>query len=241
LLLALPNAAVPILMVCLPLSAALFLQTWRAVPKSFQIGTAREHGRATAKSSGEPVTVWMPVLRSLFAAPPYETWALVFVFLGATNSTWIGACCFYCPWMWLMVRPRVVWLRALPVRRRVALRAMLAPVFLTLALGYVAGHLGHRANPVPGVRLLALHLTAMFGFALMMALLVALYDWRRIRHVRPAIRGGLLALLLAIPYAGSMAQFYLLPRATALALIPNALLRVSQALPGSLEAAAWRR
>jgi hypothetical protein len=243
-LVASPHAAIPVVATCAALAVALFLRNWRAVPKSFQIAPvgvsadAAPVGHAKAKSGGEPATVWLPILRSVFSWQ-YGMW-LWFLFLAPKSVTWIGSCGFSLAALWGIARQRTGWVQALPIRPRVVLWTILAPVLLTLALGYFVGfHFGSHSRPVPEVRDQVLNLAAMLGWALLVVLFLALFNWRRLRHVPLVIRRGLLGLLLGVPIVGSLTVLMLLSKPAtmaAAALIPDALLRLSRVLPGNLPA-----
>jgi len=73
-----------------------------------------------------------------------------------------------------------------------------------------------------------------FAWALLVVLFIALFDWRPLRNVSLVTRRVLLALLLGVPIVASYAAMFLLPEPVELGLLPNALLRISRALPGSL-------
>jgi hypothetical protein len=230
------HAALPVLMVCAPLSAALFVRTWRAVPKSFQIAAAgtASAGRATTGRSAEPVTVWLPILRSVFSMQ-YCFWVLFFCFM--TTNTWVGVPVLLLPVLCLVARHRVRWTRALPLKPRTVLWVFLIPLLLALAVASVAGfHFGVHQRPVPELRVQVLELSARFGWALFIVLFLALYDWRRLRRVSPVVRKVLLCLLWAAPLVASMAALFLLPKGNDATLIADALLRLSGELPGSLTA-----
>ena len=243
-LVAIPHAAIPVVVTCAALALALFLRNWRAVPKSFQIALvgasadAAPVGHAKARSGGEPVTVWLPILRSVFSWQ-YGMW-LWFLFLAPKSVMWIGGCGFSLAALWGITRQRVGWTQALPIRPRVVLWTILAPVLLTLASGYFASlHFGSHQRPVPELRDQVLNLGAMLGWALLVVLFMALFNWRRLRHVPLVIRRGLLGLVLGVPIVGSLVVLILLSKPATLAagaLIPDALLRLSRALPGSLAA-----
>jgi hypothetical protein len=118
---------------------------------------------------------------------------------------------------------------------RVVLWTVLAPIFFTLALGYFASfHFGRHPPPVPQLGGQVLNLAAMFAWALLVVLFIALFDWRPLRHVSLVKRRILLALLLGGPIVASYAAMYLLPEPVEMGLLPNALLRLERALPGGL-------
>ena len=230
------NVATPVLLVGAPLSVALFLATWRATPKSFQIAAA---GTAPARSSTagystEPVTVWLPVLRSVFS---WQYCGFVLFLCFITVGTWIGILVFWLPMMCQGARQHVRWTRAFPLRPRVVLWVFLIPALLALTVAYVAGfHFGVHRRPVPELRVQFLDLSARFGWALLILLFLALYDWRRLRSVSPVVRKVLLGLLLGIPLVASMTALFLLPKGNDTTLMADALLRLSGELPGSLAA-----
>jgi hypothetical protein len=252
-----PNAETPALMVCAPLSVALFFWTLRAVPKSFQLappGARSEHrspggvvaperpqlapaGMATdgANIAGQPDTVWMPLLRSVFSRL-YAFW-LPFLFFGAAAGLRIGSCCLCLPFPWLMARQQLGWARTLPIRPRIALWTFLAPALLTLAVGYFASFLGARPPLVSSPWELVLNLAATIEWALLVVLFMALFDWRRLRHASLVIRRVLLNLLLGIPILATLAGVFLLQKPIEMTLIPGTLLRPSRALPGNPAAA----
>jgi hypothetical protein len=158
---------------------------------------------------------------------------LVYTFFFAASGGWITACGFGLPMLWIGARPRIAWVRTLPIRPCIALWTILTPALLTLALAYLASfHIGRHRPPVPAPRELALNIAAALGWALVVALLCALYDWRPLRHVRMVVR---LVPLGALMWAPIVANGLRHKPAEAI-LIPNALLRLSQALPGNLAA-----
>jgi hypothetical protein len=246
------NAETPALMVCAPLSAALFFWILRAVPKSFQIappGARNEHhssggvvppewpqlapaGTATdvADFAAQPDTVWMPLLRSVFSRL-YFFW-LPFLFFGAATGARIGSCCLCLPFPWLVARQQLGWARTLPIRPRIALWTFLGPALLTLAVGYFASFLGASPPLVSSPRELVLNLAATIEWALLVVLFMALFDWRRLRHVSLLIRRALLALLVGVPSVATLAGMFLLQKPIETALIPDTLLRPARALPG---------
>jgi hypothetical protein len=252
---AVSNAGIPALMVCAPLSAALLFRTWRAIPKSFQIappGERCEHspggliasepsqlaaaGMATdvADSAGQPDTVWMPLLRSVFSG--LYVYFLPFLFFGAATGARIGSCCICLPFPWLLARQRLGWARTLPIRPRIALWIILAPALLTLALGYFASFLGPNTPLASSPLELLLGLASTIEWALLVALFMALLDWRRLRRVSLVIRRVLLDLLLGVPIVATLAGIFL-HKPIVNTLLPEAMMPLSRALPGGPVAA----
>jgi hypothetical protein len=218
-------APAPALMVCLPLSAALFLRTWRAIPKGLLIAPEAVAVRPTrGHAGGEPVVPWLAILRSAF---PWGIGAFSPVlFWSAMTGSLVFVCCIGVNIMWMASRPRVRWACVLPVSPRVVLSLVIGPVLVVTAGGYLAGR---RYHAVEDPRFLILHVAAIIGLTLLFVLFNALFDWRRLRHVRLAVRVGLFSPMfpvLAIVVCG----FCHVELAT---FLPG----VSRALPGNLAAA----
>jgi hypothetical protein len=232
----------PGLMACVPLSAALFLRIWRAVPKTFQLapaGTAARAAlvsRATASRGGEPVTAWLPILRSVWGAQGYGA-VPVFCCLAAMQGQWIGACVLFPMGLWQGAPQRLRWALALPVKPRLVLWTILVPMLFPLAAGYYLGfhHGGRHPRPFPEPRIQVLTLAAIFAMALLAVLFSALLGWRRLRHVPLVVRRVVFGVALGV---AALANFVFLvwPMAGAKTPIPDALPHLSRALPGSLAA-----
>jgi len=229
----------PVLMLCAPLSAALFLKTWRAVPKTFQIAPAGKAAgaapvsRARANRGGEPVTAWLPILRSVWSAQVYGV-VPVFFCLAAMQGQWIAACVLFPMGLWQVAPQPVRWAWSLPVNRRMVLWTILAPLFFPLAAGYFLNlhHGGRHPRPIPEPRVQVLTLAAIFAAALLAALFRALLDWRRLRHVPLVVRRVVFAVAVGVAAVANFA-FFVLPAPAAINDTQVALLRLSRALPAS--------
>jgi hypothetical protein len=199
-------AAIPILAVCLPLSAVLLLLTWRAFPKSYQLAPAGTHARAAAVPNAEnraktivnssPAAAWWPVLHSTFS---WQRLAFLSLVMGEMSGQWIlGSLAV--AWLWFSARQRCRWLWSLPIDARALLLTILAPILLALAGGYFAGlHRRKRLIPIPDLNVQIFTLAAILGWALLVVLCMALYDWRRLGRFPKWVRALPALLLIGVP------------------------------------------
>jgi hypothetical protein len=237
--------ATPVMAVCLPLSAVLLLRTWRALPKSYQLAPAGNHPRTASVPNAEkrarttvrfsPVAAWWPVLHSVF--PARSLFVLPWLVMGAVPGQWVFGS-FGVALLWFQARQQCRWLWSLPMSARALLLTILAPAFLMLAGGYfTALHLRKRPIPVPDLNLQILNVAAILGWALLVVLCMALYDWRRLGRVPKWVRALPALLLIGIPVfvpgilalltpLAAMEQFARLQR--------NILQAISNAIPGGV-------
>jgi len=215
-------AATPVVAVCLPLSAALLLRTWRALPKAYQLAPAGTHPsrvasvpnvekRAKTTVRFSPAMAWWPVLHSVF--PPHSPLFFPYLVPGAMTGQWmLGS--FGVGLLWFIARQQSRWLWSLPMNARALLLTILAPILLTLAGCYFAGlHIPKRHPiPVPDLNVQILTLAAILGCALLVVLSMVLYDWRRLCRFPKWVR-ALPALLVGIPVLVTGVIFLLAPSA----------------------------
>jgi hypothetical protein len=216
---------------CALAGIALLARTWSAVPKSFELapvnpragdGPARP---ALQTGAASPRFVWLPVVRSVFTARYSMLLAfLVFLPFGSQRL----ALCFWILIVWVMARQNTLWLRPLPIRARALLIAIAGPILLTLAGGYFGGlHLSRHPEPLPAVPIQVLDFGALLGWALAVALVIELVDWRRLSRISVNVRHSIGIALLVASFVGGLAW----PGGDPLHI---AVLRVAQALPSSL-------
>ena len=199
--LSLPNTAAPVLAGSALLAGALLSRTWRAIPKTFELAPAATWaGRTAAKSAGEPITVWMPLLRSAWAAQLHGA-TPVFCLLAAMQGQWIGACVIFPIVLWRLASRQVRWAMALPVKGRVLLWAIFAPILIALPAGYLLSfhHGGRHPRPFPEARIQVFTLAAMFAVALLTLLFSAGLDSRRLRHTPLGVRRAVYRFVLVVP------------------------------------------
>jgi hypothetical protein len=216
---------------CALAGIALLARTWSVVPKSFELAPAKPRaGDGPARPARparavSPRFVWLPVLRSVFTIPyTYFLFPLLVVLVGQ----WLTIC-FWIVFAWLIARNNTLWLRPLPIRPRVLLIAMVAPILLVLAGGYFAGfHFGRHPRPVPVLAIQALDLGALLGWALAVVLVTALGDWRRLTHISRKVRLIVFGVLMGVPFVGGIGGSVLLHGVDPLHL---AALRLAAALP----------
>jgi hypothetical protein len=139
-------------LICWLAAAAIILRTWHTVPKSFQSAPLKASpvaaGVGIAPSRRMPATPWIPVLRTVLRWGGLDV-VLLFVFMAIGSLRPIIL--FYFVSVWPQARPRVRWLFALPVHRRVLLATILLPEILAITSGYLVGvHLPF--FPTPYVR-----------------------------------------------------------------------------------------
>lgn len=165
---------------CAVVAAALLLGTWAAVPKSFQLAEPGDlrPARARKVSVNLGAVAWGPVLRSV-----YSIVFIMFLFsLRVRSGEWINGGV-YVPFLWLIARQKTRWLWALPVRPRLLLATIVAPILLMLTVGYFSDfHSGRYPRPMPDDRTLIVNVACMLGWALLAVLLSASLDWRRLRR-----------------------------------------------------------
>jgi hypothetical protein len=170
---------------CLILSAAVLAWVWSRVPKSYQLAPvggpqpSRAPYAAAQRFRSLPsfTWAWMPLLRPMFSWQSVFLWPFLF-FVGGMPA---GASfvCYLLAMGWVGLRPRIVWLRPLPVRPSVALAGLVAPSFALIVLGNLL--LGARWAHEPHARILSVTVT--LGWALVTLLVLSLYDWRPLRRI----------------------------------------------------------
>jgi hypothetical protein len=207
-------ATTPVMAVCLPLSAVLLLRTWRALPKSYQLAPAGNHPRTASVPNAEkrarttvrfsPVAAWWPVLHSVF--PARSLFVLPWLVMGAVPGQWVFGS-FGVALLWFQARQQCRWLWSLPIPARALLLTILAPAFLMLAgCFFTSLHLRKRPIPVPDLNFQILNVAAILGWALLVVLCMAIYDWRRLGRFPKWVRALPAMLLVGIP---SLAPVYL--------------------------------
>jgi hypothetical protein len=200
--------ATPVMGVCLPLSTALLVRTWRVYPKSYELAPAGRHSRTAPVPNAEkrakttvgvrPAAAWWPVLHSVF---PGRSFLFVPMFvMGALSGQWVlGGCAV--AWMWFAARQQGRWLWALPVNARALLLTILAPILLVLSAGYFTGLYLPKKHPVPApdFNVQILTVAVIIGWALIVVLCMALYDWRRLGRCPKWVRALPALLLVGVP------------------------------------------
>jgi hypothetical protein len=119
-------------------SAAIFLRTWHTLPESFQTAPLKASPVAvsvdTVPSRWIPAIPWIPVMRTVFRGNGLELLFLFTLMLsGALRPYYFTVFAS----AWVSARPRIRWLFALPVHPRILLSAILLPLVLTFAGGYL--------------------------------------------------------------------------------------------------------
>jgi hypothetical protein len=191
---------------CLLLSAVAFVWVWRLlVPKSYRLAPdgSRQDAPAEPRSLARPRSetrlrsswAWMPVVRSVFFWQTSFVWLMLFSGAGSPGGG--PTACFFLAMGWLGMRPRVAWLRALPVTRRAELAMLAVPALAILTAGFLFR--GMKWVPEPHARILSLAVT--LGWALATLLVLALYDWRPLSRVPFKLRGLFAVILVGVtPY-----------------------------------------
>ena len=222
---------------CALAGVGLFAWALVAVPRSFQLCSARLKRSAAAGQARRPVPLaafpWTPVLRSVCS------WQYLFF------VPWIGFAVFGGQWLltpfWLVIawggaRAKTRWLWALPVGRRALLWTLIGPILAAHVLGYLAGFLFHRRlAPVSDPRVVVVTLAAILGWLMLTILCCALIDWRGLARVpRPILNTVFLSLFL-VWYAASFGLMALTPGNSAVWL-RDALAHLARAAPLPLPA-----
>jgi hypothetical protein len=141
-----PFPVAPVLAVCLPATAILFVRIWILIPKSFQtaqpeaisesVAAADFTCRATAPMRRIHALAWMPILRSVYSWQ-YLVWVL-FV-LCSQNGGMVFSGTIFLFFFCVVTRTRIRWLSALPISRSTILPLFVTPVLLSLVAGYFVG------------------------------------------------------------------------------------------------------
>jgi hypothetical protein len=174
--------------ICLLASAGAFVWVWRLlVPKSYRLAPdgSRQDAPAEPRSLARPLSearprsswAWMPVVRSAFCWQTSFVWFMLF--FGATSQLGGPTASIFLAMGWLGIRPRVAWLRALPVTRRAELVSITVPALVLLAAGFLTRGMKWLHEPHALILMLAITL----GWALATLLVLALYDWRPLSRV----------------------------------------------------------
>jgi hypothetical protein len=198
------NAAAPAAAACAALAAVLVIRTWFAIPESFQIALAADlrPARTSKRNTGKGAMAWGPVLRSVFSG--FFIMFLCYLPGGTFGGEWLLAGAFV-SFLWVAVRQKTRWLRALPVNPKSLLATFVAPILLMLLAGYFAGfHIGRHPRAMPDERTLVVNVACIVGWPLLMILISAATDWRLLRRVVFILRPAwMITAFLVLPLAST--------------------------------------
>jgi hypothetical protein len=157
--------------------------------------------------------------------------------MGALSGQWmVGGS--VVAWFWFTARQQSRWLCALPVNARALLLTILTPILLLLTVGYFAGLYLPRKRPipVPDLNVQVLNLAAILGWALLIVLCIALYDWRRLGRFPKWVRALPALLLVGVPWFVPGTLFFFVPSAMDqfVRLQRDILQAISHAIPGGV-------
>jgi hypothetical protein len=231
------NAAGPAAAACAAVAAVLVLRTWFAIPQSFQVAPAGDlrPARTVKRDTGKRAMALGPVLRSVFSV--FFTMYLLFLPGGTYGGEWLVAGV-WVSFLWVTVRQKTRWLRALPVNPKLLLAAFVVPILVMLLAGYFAGfHIGRHPRAMPDERTLVVNVACTIGWPLLMILISAATDWRLLRRVVFILRPAwMITAFLVIPLASTGIFFSGSWRHVALS--QSIALQISRALPKNLFLAA---
>ncbi len=226
--------------ICVFLATALFWRIWRATPRSFQLAPASSGGgvkapglsvtRAGAGQGAASSRAWLPVAGSVWSWQ-YLIW-LPFLCIEATTAVGIFGVVFMA-FMWLIVRTRTRWLATLPINRSVLLAAFVAPAVLVQIGGYLVGPIEPYPPPRAPFQVQVIEIASLAAATLILTLLCALFDWRRMPRVWFRVRNRWFMGLLLFGFWVGFMKFGI----TGLLGFTEMLRRFALSLPNGLDAA----